>query len=765
MRHIKPINHQILFSTRLIWIFFCKHDHIHGFTIFRVSQLKTLIRKTLLNTLCAPLALSATIAGANEGMWTPQQLPQIAKDLKATGLEIDPATLSQLTEFPMGAIVSLGGCTASFVSPQGLVITNHHCVYGSVQYNSTPEKDLIKNGFLAKSISEELQAVPGSRVLVTVDVKNVSDQIIDSNTAKLTGKKRVAAMEVNEKRLVSECEKDTGHRCNVHSFYGGLEFHLIKQLEILDVRLVHAPAEGVGKFGGDTDNWMWPRHTGDYSFYRAYVGKDGKPAKFSVDNVPYVPKQYLRLASEGLKENDFVMVTGYPGRTNRHRLPSEINFSFGENYPAFIKASGEAIDIINRETHDRKDAEIKYASTLAGLSNYFKNRQGMLDSYRGGNLLERKQQSFNDLKAWVNADKNRKQEFGAGLAATEKLIAERDAITQQEFLLTYSTPRFLSSARTLFRLANEKTKPDIARESGYQERDASRLEQAQDAIDKRYDEQVDKALALHFLKQYVTQPKKDQNAAFLSALGLKSGASEATIKTQLDKLYAGSKLDDKATRLSWLTRDLANFKASDDSFIKAAIALYADDQRREHRDKELSGNIQRAYAQYMKALIAFKNSKGEAIYPDANSTLRVTFGKVSGRTSAGADGLGWAPFTTLNGIAAKNTGTGEFDAPAEQLDAIKNKKFDKYFDPSLASVPVNFLATLDITGGNSGSPVLNKRAEFTGIAFDGTLDSVISDWDFNNATTRTIAVDLRYILWQMKVVDKADNLLTELGVR
>jgi hypothetical protein len=727
--------------------------------------LKTPIQKFLINTFLVHLAIGATTASANEGMWTPQQLPHIEKDLKNAGLEIDPASLSQLTEFPMGAIVSLGGCTASFVSPQGLVITNHHCAYGSIQYNSTPEKDLIKNGFLAKSLDQELQAVPGSRVLVTVEVKNVSDQIIDSKTAAFSGKKRIAAMEVNEKRLISECEKDVGHRCNVHSFYGGLEFHLIKQLEILDVRLVHAPADGVGKFGGDTDNWMWPRHTGDYSFYRAYVGKDGKPAKFSVDNVPYAPKHYLRLATEGLKENDFVMVTGYPGRTNRHRLPSEVNFSFGTNYPAFIKASGEVIDIINRETNNRKDAEIKYASTLAGVNNYFKNRQGMLDSYRGGDLLERKQKSFSELKTWVNADKTRKQEYGAGVTATEKLIAERDAIIQHEFLLSYATPRFLSSARVLYRLANEKTKPDIKRESGYQERDASRIEQGQDAIDKRYDEQVDKALAIHFLKQYVAQPKKYQNAAFLSALGLKSNADEATIKIQLNKLYAGSKLGDKATRLAWLKRDLADFKASDDSFIKAAIALYFDDQRRENRDKELSGNIQRAYAQYMKALIAFKSSKGEAVYPDANSTLRVTFGTVSGRTPAGQDGMGWAPFTTLNGIAAKNTGEGEFDAPAAQLEAIKNKSFDKYYDPKLTSVPVNFLATLDITGGNSGSPVLNKRAEFTGIAFDGTLDSVISDWDFNNATTRTIAVDLRYILWQMKVVDKADNLLTELGVR
>ncbi|MFZ5843063.1 MAG: S46 family peptidase [Pseudomonadota bacterium] len=711
------------------------------------------------------LAVSAGAAFASEGMWMPKQLPQIADDLKATGLELDPATLTQLTEFPMGAIISLGGCTASFVSPQGLVVTNHHCAYGSIQYNSTAEKNLIKDGFLAKSLNEELPAAPGSRVYVTVDVQEVSDQIIDSKTAKLAGKKRVDAMETNEKALVAECEKDSGHRCNVYSFYGGLEFYLIKQMEIRDVRLVHAPAEGIGKFGGDTDNWMWPRHTGDYSFYRAYVGKDGKPADFSADNVPYVPKHYLRLASEGVKEGDFVMVTGYPGRTNRHRLPSEVEFTFGWNYPAFVKASGEVLDIIAKETKDRKDAEIKYASTVASVNNYYKNRQGMLDSYKGSDFLARKQQQMKDLKAWINADKARKKQFGNDVATAEKLIAERDAITQREFLMNYASPRFLGTARTLYKLANEKAKPDMERKSGYQERDWPRIKQGLDAIDKRYDEQVDKALSLHFLQQYLALPVKEQNAAFLSALGLKAGMDAAAIKAQLDKLYAGSKLADKAERLAWLERDVAAFKASDDSFVKAAIALYADDEARENRDKELGGKIQQAYANYMKALIAFKNSKGEAVYPDANSTLRVTYGKVAGRTAGNADGTAWTAFTTLRGITAKHTGEGEFDATQKQVDLIKAKQFDKYYEPSLDSVPVNFLATLDITGGNSGSPVLNSRAELVGLAFDGTLDSVISDWDFNTATTRTIAVDLRYMLWVMKVVDKADNLLKEMAVQ
>jgi len=202
------------------------------------------------------LALLSTPALANEGMWMPQQLPLLAKELEATGLELDPARLTQLTEFPLGAIISLGGCTASFVSDQGLVVTNHHCAYGSIQYQSTAEKNLLKNGFLAQSLADELPAAPGSRVFVTVEASKVSDRMIDAKVAKLTGKARIDAMDKNEKALVAKCEQDAGYRCTVYSYYGGLEFYLIKQLEIRDVRLVHAPPEGVGKFGGDTDNWM-----------------------------------------------------------------------------------------------------------------------------------------------------------------------------------------------------------------------------------------------------------------------------------------------------------------------------------------------------------------------------------------------------------------------------------------------------------------------------------------------------------------------------
>jgi hypothetical protein len=711
----------------------------------------------------AALALYAAAgAQAHEGMWMPQQLPLVAKDMKALGLKFDPQRLSQPLGYPMGAVVSLGGCTASFVSPQGLVVTNHHCAFGSIQYNSTPQKDLLKKGFLAASLADELPAAPGSRILVTVAQTYVTDKVIDRKTASLQGKARVDAIEANEKALVAACEKDAGHRCSVAAYYGGVIYQLTKQLEIRDVRLVHAPAEGVGVFGGDTDNWMWPRHTGDYSFYRAYVGPDGKPADFSKDNKPFQPQQFLKMASSPLSENDFVAVAGYPGRTNRHRLPSEVDFAFSWDFPHRVKAMGEQLDLIKEATAGRRDAEIKLANTVAGVNNYYKNYQGQMASYAGSDILARKQAAFDEMKAWVNADAKRRDAYGASLVEVERLIAERQGIVRREFLLSYATPALVKSASDLYEQALQRKKPDAERKAGYQDRDQLRRKQAVETLDRRFDEVTEKKVVSHFLTQYLALPADQLNAAFLDALGVRAGMDAAAVTARVDALYAGTKLTDKAERAAWLSRDAAAFEGSTDTLVKAAVALHADEEARETRDKELAGKTQAAYAATMQAEIDFKASRGQPVYPDANSTLRVAFGQVKGRTP-GVDGTTWTAFTTLRGIVAKHTGTGEFDAPAEQLAAIKARQFDKYGVKALDSVPVNFLATLDTTGGNSGSPVLNGKGELVGLLFDGTLDAVISDWDFNDAMNRSICLDARYMLWQMKVVDKADRLLKEMN--
>jgi hypothetical protein len=272
---------------------------------------------------------AVALAVADEGMWMPGQLPELGETMKAAGLEVEAASLADLTAHPMGAVIWLGGCTASFVSDRGLVVTNHHCAYGSIQHNSTEENNILESGFLARSLEEELPAAPGSRVLVTTRVEDVTDRILAAVPEGARGKARYDAIEAAEKALVAECEEPDGVRCRVRSFYGGVLYQRFTQIEIRDVRLVYAPARSVGKYGGDVDNWMWPRHTGDFSFLRAYVGPDGRPADAAPENVPYRPKDWLRVSPGGLDDGDFVMVAGYPGRTNRYRLAHPWNARWG----------------------------------------------------------------------------------------------------------------------------------------------------------------------------------------------------------------------------------------------------------------------------------------------------------------------------------------------------------------------------------------------------------------------------------------------------
>ncbi|HAW91890.1 MULTISPECIES: S46 family peptidase [unclassified Arsukibacterium] len=710
------------------------------------------------------LAFASSVALADEGMWMPQQLPDIADELKAAGLELDPANLTKLTEFPMAAIVSLGGCSASFISPNGLVVTNHHCVYNSIAHNSTPDNDLLANGFLAANMTDEVPAAPGSRVYVTKAVDNVTAQVIDDKTAKLSGKQRIDAIETNQKQLIAQCEQDEGHRCRVAAYYGSLEYYLIKQLEIKDVRLVHAPAEGVGKFGGDTDNWMWPRHTGDYGFLRAYVSPEGKSADYHVDNVPYQPDHYLKLAAEGLQEGDFVMALGYPGRTNRHRLPSEVSETFEWSYPNTVQQFKDTLAIIDRVTSTNKDAELKYASRVAGLNNYMKNRQGMLDSFAQSDFLARKQAEHKALNAWVNSSRDNKKAYAKDLTTIDKLLAEQHRKARADYALNNATPRLLNVARSLYRLAQESTKPDTERKAGYQLRDIPRFKAYVAGMERNFDVSVEKALDLHNLTKYVALPKQQRNADFDNALGIKSKMSQSELMALIDSWYAKTGLTELTNRTALIESEPAQFSQSADPFVMAAVALYKSDLKQEAEEEQLAGKIQQAYASYMRAKMAFMQSKGQAVYPDANSTLRVTYGNVKGRAHGNEDGNAWAPFTTLRGITAKATGEGEFNAPAEQLAAINAKNYGPYLVPALNSVPVNYLATLDITGGNSGSAVLNSKAEFVGLAFDGTLDSIISDWDYNPANTRSIQVDLRFMLWQMQQVDNATALLKEIGV-
>jgi len=713
-------------------------------------------------TLTSLLFIGTTTA--DEGMWQPQQLQEISEKLKKAGLKLNPTQMENLDQFPMNAIISLGGCTASFLSDKGLVITNHHCAYGSIQYNSTEKNNLLKQGFVAKKMSEELQAAPGSRVYVTESLTNVTDEVIGTIAKSVTGKAYFKAIEKNEKLLVQQCETSQDYRCEVYSFHGGLTYFLIKQLAIRDVRLVYAPPSSIGKFGGNTDNWMWPRHTGDWSFYRAYVNKDGKPADYAKDNVPFEPKAFLKVNANGVEENDYVMVLGYPGRTNRYRNAQEIENQFNLVYPTAKRYREEYIDIIESTSPAGSEARIKYESTLAGLANYAKNYGSMIESFNKSDMLTRKKQELKELQTWINASRERQQKYGKILTELDILIAKTQENQERELILSYiGRTNLMDVSKRLYRLANEKNKVSAERKQGYQERDMNRFTQSMKRVNRRYDANVDKAVLTHFIAQYAKFPASHRNTTFDKFFDLDNTFDAKKLAAQLDKMHSETELDDESIRLAWMNKSVQAFKNSKDPYIQFAVSQYENDQNIEQKAEELAGQLAKIRPQFMSAMIAYKKSKGEPVYADANSSLRITYGNVKGYSPQ--DGLTATPFTTLEGLLAKYiAGDEEFDLFESIRTAIANKDFGTYERKSLASVPVNYLSTLDITGGNSGSPTLNDKGEFVGLAFDGVYESIIGDWDYDPKFKRAIHTSVPFMLWTMEHIDGANNIVDEMTI-
>ena len=707
--------------------------------------------------------LTAALANADEGMWQPHQLPELEAVLKAKGLQIDAKSIAELTAFPMNAVISLGGCTASFVSKQGLALTNHHCAYSSIQHNSTAQNNLIERGFLAKTPAEELPAAPGSKILVTEAVSNVTQQIKQELTPQLQGKDRFDKIDQLRKELVAECEATAGYRCDVYSFHGGLEYYLIKQLEIRDVRLVHAPPGGVGVFGGDIDNWMWPRHTGDYAFYRAYVGKDGKPADYSADNVAFVPPSALKVSAKGVQQGDFVMVLGYPGRTNRYNTAFEVRNQFTTVLPAARQYRQEAIALIKQHAAEGSEARIKYESILAGLANYAKNYDGMIQTYQKGTTQQRKDEFEAILHRWIEAEPSRKAKYKPALLSLQQLLDADTATQQRDLILNYfGYAQLFSTSRKLYRLALEQQKPDEERETGFQQRDQERFKAGLKRMSRSFDGAVDLEIALHFLKHYAALPKPQRLAAFDQYFGIAEGFDEAAVRAKLVQIYQTSLLSDEVERLAWIGKSVEEFKASQDPAIQFAVALADTDLQLENDSKNYAGKLAVARPKVMEAVIAFNKASQKPVYADANGTLRVTFGEVKGYQPR--DGVAYQPFTTLKGISEKHTGQSPFNAPAAQLAAIAGGDFSAYAHPELKTVPVNFLSTVDTTGGNSGSPTLNGKAELVGLLFDGVIEGIIGNYDYDPALNRSIHVDSRYLLWQMEKVDGATNLTAEMEI-
>jgi hypothetical protein len=707
-------------------------------------------------TAALALALAGGAAHADEGMWMPSQLPQLAAQLKAAGFKGDPAQLADVTRPPLSAVVSLGGCTASFVSPEGLVVTNHHCAMGAIQLNSTPEKNLIQDGFIAATRADEVSAGPAARVWVTVGFDKVTDRILADAKGK-TGRAYFDAVDSAKKAAVAECEADAGHRCSVADMYYGSDFYLIKQLELKDIRLVYAPPRAIGNYGDEIDNFMWPRHTGDFTFYRAYVGKDGKPAAFSPDNVPYAPPAHLTVSTAPVKAGDFAMVAGYPGVTFRHRTASEFANQIEWLLPTRVAMFDGLIRTVEQATAADKAKEVRYASAVAGYKNTLKRAQGELEGLRRSDAVRVRREDEAAMLAWLAKQPGAKQSL-AGIRAMQQQLDAGEANRERDFILPFLRPGLLGSAVTLQRLALERGKPDAQRETGYQQRDEALIEGGLKQLQRRYDPEVEKATLRFALKRYFALPQAQRVPEFDAVFG----SNEADAAQRLDALYAGTRLGDEATRMAAMKLDAAALAASDDALLKAAATLQPALLRLEEESKQRAGELLRLRPAYMQALIAYRNSQGRAVYPDANSTLRVSYGKVSPLSPR--DGMDYRPLTTVAGIVEKNTGVEPFDAPKPLLDAIAKGDFGSTADPALKTQTVDFMTNLDTTGGNSGSPVLDAEGKLIGLNFDSNWEAVSASWMFDPRYKRAIHVDMRYLRWLLAKVYPAPHLLKEMNL-
>lgn len=694
------------------------------------------------------------------GMWLPAQIAGHQDGLKAAGFQLDPKVLTDPTTAPLGAVVSLGGCSASFVSPDGLIVTNHHCVSNMLQFISSKDKKFGTTGYHAKTRADEKWVGPTSRVFVTQSFKDVSTELRAGLDALTDDLARYAKLEERSKALVSTCEKGRPEiRCSVKSFFSGSQYLLIEQLELRDVRLVYAPHERVGDFGGEVDNWRWPRHGGDFAFIRAYVGKDQKPADRADSNVPYKPPHYLRIAKKPLEVGDFVLTAGYPGRTNRLRTALEVRQLLDWDYPWRIAGYEQGLAALDALVKQQPKLETKVGPTVGNLGNGLTRSRGLLEGLGRGGVAAQREKEDSTLATWIDADPARKKAFGDVMGKMAVLIEDLKKTREEDRAINtiLSTGDLVWAAMTIVRMAEERDKPDAARDPEFQERNWKRIEQRLVRISASYDRAIDLTLLGVTFERLTKLPEADRPKFISTILGGK--LDRAAIDNALANIYKTT-LENEQNRVNLFRKaKKAELAKSSDPLIKFALTLWPISQASETRAKKYEGAMSLLRPKYFQAL---QEMRGSALAPDANGTLRVTYGTVRGYRPK-PEAPVYRPFTTISEMVAKVTDKEPFDAPAKFVAAARAKKYGNYVSPSLQEVPVDFLSDVDTTGGNSGSPTLNARGELVGLLFDGNYEAMASDVVFAPEITRGIHVDFRYVQWILDV-DGADNVLTELGV-
>jgi len=690
--------------------------------------------------------LAAGEAFAVEGKWTPQQiLEHDPQWLRKLGLEIPPGKLWSRAEGAglLAAAVKVGnGCSGGFVSAEGLVITNHHCAFGILQQHATPGNDIITHGFLARTRADEVEAaVPAG-----------ADDLA-----------RFRAIERKKKELVAACERQPHRRCQVEAFDGGVTYQLVEGLEYPDVRLVYAPPRAVGEYGGEVDNWSWPRHTGDFALLRVYAGPDGSPAPPGEGNVPLHPRHFFPVAAEGTAPGGFVLVPGYPGLTFRSFTEAEMRERAELYFPRRAALYRAWMDRMEAAAAAGEEARIALADRLKSLANREKNSRGQVAGIARGRILDGKHAAEQEVLAWA---RQRPEQAAAVAAAAElaQLVAARRATWDRDFLLDQAKlgAKPLELALTLVRWAGEKAKPDLEREPDYMEREKDRLEERLRLDQKRMHLPTEQALLADLLARFAALPADSRVPAVDAFLGAdRDAAATPQIAARVADLFAHTRVNDLEERKKMFAESAEELRSRHDPLLDFAFALDRELLAWKEREDRFKGAVSRLRPRWQRAVVAHA---GRPVAPDANGTLRVTLAHVQGY--APRDAVRMEPQTTLAGVVEKHTGEEPFAAPAELLAAAPAAPASRWADRRLHDVPVDFLADADTTGGNSGSPVLNGRGELVGVNFDRVWENVANDFGFNPDVARSIGADVRYLLWLLDALagDAARPLLSELGV-
>ena len=715
-----------------------------------------MFKKIILFVTLSIMVIPATVK-ADEGMWFLMFIERLNhRDMQKMGLQLTAEEIYSVNNSSLkDAIVQFnGGCTAEIVSSQGLVLTNHHCGYDAIAELSSEEQNYLKNGFWAATRKEEMK--PKSlyvRFFVRMD--DVSKRILGVVNDKMTELEREKAINQEIAKIQKENDEGGKYTVSVRPFFQGNEYYYFVYQDYTDVRLVGTPPESVGKFGGDTDNWEWPRHTGDFSMFRVYADKDGNPADYSTDNVPLQPKHHLPVSLKGVQENDFAMILGYPGRTNRWMPAGGIDQNVKYAYPAWVEGAKTGMDNMKKYMTKDEKVNLMYASKYASTANYWKNRQGMIDALTKFGTAKTKAGQEEKFNKWANKSAN-KAKYGTVIATINKYYdatnvkASHDSYLMQLLRTTTYGAMPASFGNGLIQYAAEN-----------EAKRAEMLPRFADGIENTYSE-------------FYAPLEKDVLAAQLNLYAAKGAAYG--LPTMVAKLKAENGGDftnfvNEAAEKSIFTskEKMQNYLQNPNAEVIKNDPLYqiSLDLMTQYRAKPeelaaLDNDFQKAFRTLVEGL---RESKLNAIqYPDANSTLRLTYGKVRALPADKRNDAKINNYTTMDGMVKKyKKGDAEFDMPTRIIEMNKAKDYGQYADKE-GYMPINFLTDNDITGGNSGSPVLNGKGELIGLAFDGNIEAMAGDVIFDPKLQRTINVDIRYVLWIIDKYAGAKHIVDEMTI-